>query len=150
MAVFNVDGTIKVIYETKKLRSTGSHTRVWDKRGDDTYEGNFMLECVTHDTILPRNVRLKAEEESHRSHMWCEMCSIPEAGKEVRTNTWVSREHGTEIAINAMPDSTRANKRVFTGWMGDLGYDTGAQAPAWKDPRKVTITFPKAKAPKVA
>lgn len=145
MAVFHVDGTIKVIYETRKLRSTGAHTRVWDMRADDTYESAFKLECVTHDTVLPRNARLKAEEESHRSHMWCEMCAIPEAGKEKRTATWVSREHGTEIAVNAMPDSAREGNRVFVGWMGDLGYDAGA-SDTWVDPRNVKITFPRNRA----
>jgi hypothetical protein len=137
MAVYHVDGTIKVIYETKKLRSTGSHTRVWDMRADETYEGNFKLECVTHDTVHPRNARLKAEEESHRSHMWCTLCAIPEAGKEVRTNDWVSREHGTEIAINAMPDSAKRNQRAYAGWFGAPATD------AWKDPRNVKITFPR-------
>jgi hypothetical protein len=141
MAVFNVDGTEKVIYETQKLRSTGAHTRVWDMRSNDAYEANFKLECVTHDTVLPRNARLKAEEESHRSHMWCPMCTIPEAGKEIRVNTWVSQEHGTEIAVNAMPDSAKRNQRVFAGMFG--APTTNAD---WKDPRKVTITFPRKKA----
>jgi hypothetical protein len=142
MSVFTVDGTTKVIYETKKLRSTGAHTRVWDMRPNDEFEGAFMLECVTHGTQHARNARLKAEEESHRSHMWCELCSIPEAGKEVRINTWVSREHGTEVAVNAMPDSTKECKRVYAGMFGAPATHDGT----WRDPRNVKITFPRNRA----
>jgi hypothetical protein len=129
MAVHAVDGTVKVIYETLKLRSTGAHTRVWDMRPDETYDGNFKLECVTHGREFARPARLKAEEESHRSHMWCDLCVIPEAGKEIRVNTWVSMEHGTEIAVNAMPDSARDNARKFAGWFPQVTCDAPAPAP---------------------
>jgi hypothetical protein len=133
MAVYAVDGTIKVIYETQKLRSTGAHTRVWDMRADDAFDGNFKLECVTHETVLARDVRLKAEEESHRSHMWCATCEIPEAGKEKLVNA-ASKKHGTVVVMRAMPDSAKRNVRnqhtypvasedTTRGWsMAGIGY----------------------------
>lgn len=130
MAVFAVDGTHKVIYETKKLRSTGAHTRVWDERA---IGGTFRAECVTHEQSVVIDARLKCEEQSHRSAEWCTMCVIPEAGQEKLVNA-ASKKHGTVVVMRAMPDSAKRNKRdqhtypvaaqdTTNGWsMAGIGY----------------------------
>lgn len=60
-----------VIYETRRNRATGSHTQVIDLR---PVGKKYALKCVTHDTLVERNVRLASEAESHRSGEWCTQC----------------------------------------------------------------------------
>lgn len=49
----------RVVYETRKVRATGSHTRVVDMRD---YGHRFIAQCVTHGTQCEPLPRLVAEE----------------------------------------------------------------------------------------
>lgn len=73
-----------VIYETLKLRSTGSHTQVIDLRPNGE---KYAIRCVTHDHTVARNVRLASEAESHKSHTWCPECTLIERAPKVTPAT---------------------------------------------------------------
>jgi len=95
-----------VIYETRKNRVSGSHTQVIDLRPEGA---KYALRCVTHDHTTPRNVRLAAEAESHKSHDWCPRCT------DTRDPAKVA-EAPRVVVLNASPDAVKA----FGGMFGDV------------------------------
>jgi hypothetical protein len=105
-----------VLYQVRKTRSTGAWTQVLDLRNVEGADTKYALHCLTHGEVHGRDTRLPAEQESHKSHMWCTGCAsgevkVPEAK--------VSRI----ITLDGTPDEVKA----FAGMM---------PAPAMKAPAK--------------
>lgn len=115
-----VQNDVIAIYETLKTRITGAHTQVLDLR---PIGQKYAMQCVTHNYAAPHRVRLAAEAESHKPHMWCPECaSIAKAKEDKKDDNvieGVARDITNAVAELPAPVDTRPTVEEIIAVIGN-------------------------------